>query len=114
MFWRAYKTERSEDFTDAVSELIANNRSAPLFKELSEATEKIKTRRFGQRAGGLTGVIPVDLLSRAATTGTKANRTYVEECLKLLRDKIEGKINPVQFEEGCQYLEEVAGIIRNP
>lgn len=48
------------------------------------------------------------MVQTAARANRKADTEYVKLCVKLLRDRLSGKLDQKQFLEGCDYLQEVA------
>jgi hypothetical protein len=107
MFWKAFQNETLEDFRDAVSELIASQRSVPLFKEISDALARTKARERERRQRDNASIAYV-----LNPHNEQADRDFVKICMNLLRDKTLGKIGETQFEQGCGYLDQTANQLR--
>ncbi len=110
LFWRAFKSVAAGVFTEAVDECIGTQRQPPLFKELTEAVAQAGMReaervRHQMHRSSFLGIME-DALPKTP------NKEFAAACVKLVKDKIRGVINSRQFEEGCQYLEQVAAINR--
>jgi hypothetical protein len=107
LFWRAFQHVMDNVFEDAVDELIANCRSAPMMKELDAAVIKAKGRDHEQRKmSQLQSANPIALL----TGGTKREfmPEFMGECYDLLEKLKTRQITMKQFEEGCDLLDQVA------
>lgn len=112
-FWYQLSKFSDEFMTDAVSEFIANSRSAPLLNEFLEYQEQ-HSRRKGFYHG-----IPheTDIASLMQKAYNPADYSDPD-----VRERIQGRINLVkqysgrlitrrQFDEGCDYYDRAAGII---
>jgi hypothetical protein len=109
IFWRAFQSGTTDQvFSDALDELIANSRYAPMLDDLSKAVEQAKIRQYSNR--GMGGFI--ETLDAAARNNKSADPEFVAACMKLLRQYLGRKpeITKDQFEQGCGYLDEVAKI----
>ncbi len=112
LFWRAFANCFATDFEDAVSECVANRRAPPMLKELGEAIESAKSRRLSYRGPGGIG----DVLRQAEASNKLANPELVRECVKLFERRHapkhgEGPLTYEQFQQGCDYLDDVAVVM---
>lgn len=109
--WSAFKGVSSSVFGEAISDCIANQRSAPLLSELSKAVETAKVRESSFRFDRSHS--PLDAMQGAADSNKTADPEFVKACMKLLKDKLDGRISHDNFLQGCNLLDEAARIL-NP
>lgn len=98
-------------FERAVTRLIATKRIAPLTPEIMEAVEAVWAEDK-QRARESSGSADIYSQLQSASKRTTADPDFVKACLKLLRDRLDGKLNHKQFIEGCDLLDEAARSLR--
>lgn len=113
ILWRAFQRVSITDFADAVTECLASHRSAPLAKEVDKEIQEVQRRNAQDRIyRGLGAARPMDPLVSAALENKTADPEFVKACMKLLRDKQNGVITHEQFLQGCDYLDQVAGVMK--
>jgi hypothetical protein len=107
VLWAQFKKVENIEFADAVTYLIANYRAAPMLheieKEVQLAINRSQEHWLRSADRNLYGIV-----QDAAKYNKKADPEFVKACLKLLRDKLDGKINNKQFNEGCDLLDKAA------
>jgi len=108
ILWRAFQNVYDDDFEEAVDQLIANSRMAPMLDGLAKAVDEAKVRRNQRNLRSGIGIPGFGKLLEEASTKTSANSEFVKACLKLLQDKIGKNLNKTQFLQGCDYLDTVA------
>lgn len=109
LFWQALNTYQDQQFERAVTRCIQTERAAPLIPALLKALDGvIASEKQRQRETALDFHTPYGALLNASNN-TPANKDYVQACLKLIRDKISGRLNHAGFLEGCDFLEKNAG-----
>lgn len=107
--WQAFSNCHDDDFIAAVDNLIATQPAKykpPLFEEISKAVENAKVRRNQNER---TGRSMIDVLHDASFKS--ANPDYAKACVKHIRDKLDGKLTPEQWEQGCYYLEQTGKML---
>jgi hypothetical protein len=115
IIFHAFKHVSDIDFAEAVTECIANHRAAPLVKELDRELQEVQKRNASDRiyrglgAAGVGGAI-----SQAAAANKTADKEFVKACMKLWKDYTGGRINHMQYMQGCDYLDQAAGLYRRP
>lgn len=110
LIWNAVRHQDDRLFEQAVTHCMQTLRSAPLVPELLKALESvIAQKKQLERESALHRVSdPISALLEAGKVNKGADKEFVQACLKLLQDKTNGKLNHIQFVEGCEYLDEAA------
>lgn len=109
ILYQAFKDVSTQTFTDAVTDCIANGRSAPLVSELQKSVELAKVRESQGRAAGIANFYGI--LQNASELNETADKTLVKERLNLLRDYLAKKITKQIFDEGCDFFDQVGNKI---
>ena len=109
--WAVTKRETDGTFERAINWLIQTHRSPPLVPEILKAIERIKAEDK-QRARESSGSADIYSQLQSASKRTTADPDFVKACLKLLRERLDGKLNHKQFIEGCDLLDEAARSLR--
>ena len=109
LIWEAVRNYKDYEFEQAVTRCIQTERVAPLVPGLLKALDNvIASQRQRARENAVAAIqTPIDALLHASNN-TPANKDYVQACLKLIRDKISGRLNHDGFLEGCDFLEKNA------
>lgn len=110
LIWEAVRNYKDYEFEQAVTRCIQTERVAPLVPGLMKALDSvIASTRQRYRENAMAAIqTPLDALLHASNN-TPANKDYVQACLKLIRDKIGGRLSHAGFLEGCEFLEKNAG-----
>lgn len=109
LLWQAFQTINDDEFTDAVTWLVANRPARltpPLMKELSGACDEARRRSIESRArgGGNLG----EMLNEAGRVNKTADPDFVRACLQTITDFINRKCSMAQFIDNCDALDSVA------
>jgi hypothetical protein len=105
LLWGAFRDVPESAFTDAVTDCLLNQRSAPLVDELSKAAELAKTRASSAR---ISGNAFANVLGEAATHTGHAEPDYVRACMAHLNRFLHKQITRAEFDEGCDRLDDLA------
>jgi len=109
VLWKAFGTCSANDFAEAVTECLANHRSAPLVKEIGdELTKASERRKESDRMDYQARSTPIGQLEDALKK--TPNKEFAKECIKILQRKLNKAITPEQFEEACNLLDQAAAI----
>jgi len=110
IIFNAFKDVANFDFRDAVTDCIANCRSAPLLKELTEAVVKAKNNYYQQKrideANLNKGMFGIE------NNGT-ADPEFAKKCVELFKQFDERKITREQFGQGCDLLNQASKLYKN-
>ncbi len=98
---------RDDHFERTITRLIATKRTAPLVTEITEAYEAILSEDRQRSRENAPTVGMLGQLQEAARR-TTADKDFVKACMKLLEDKLDGRITHDQFLQGCGLLDEAA------
>jgi hypothetical protein len=110
VFFNALRDVSNYDFRDAVTYCLANQRSAPMLSELTEAIAKAKSIYFEQKR--------IDELKKDSFLNIEnnggADPEFVAKCKELITAFWDKKITKKQFDEGCDLLDQAAKLYRRP
>jgi hypothetical protein len=99
--------EVSVDFFSALVDYSLDTmRGAPMLEDFTRVEIEVKKRQSQERAVGGLGL--VGIMRRASDDNRVADKEFVKACLKLLQDKLNGKLTSEQFAQGCEMLDDVA------
>lgn len=114
LFWRTLKTTPDSVFVEAIDELIANSRGAPMLKEILTATEEARVRDAERKAdwaradtwkrgrSGFDGVVQ--------DAADKCSTAFAKDCATLLVQKMRKEITLEEFNASMDLLDQaVAG-----
>lgn len=108
MLWESCKKHHIDWFKQAVKFFMNSSRSAPLPKDFDEFFEQKKSEETAQKYLNPTGDRDAYGILEGAAVQTKADADYVKACMTHLKSFLDRKITRQQFDEGCDYLDEVA------
>lgn len=109
-FYNAFKDVANFDFRDAVTDCIANSRSAPLLKELTEAVIKAKNNYFHQKR--IDEAEQKNAYLNIPDDGT-CDKEFKNKCMELYNSFMDKKITRDQFYQGCDLLDQAAKLYKN-
>lgn len=102
LLWRAFQSVDDGIFSATVDRLIFAARAAPKGPEIEKMLKECTMEASQNRSMGGRGIPQI---MQDAAKNSPADPDFVKACTKHLRDKMEGRITPAQFQEGCQALE---------
>lgn len=111
LLWHAWERVDDGVFTDVVDRALITQRAAPLAEDLARIEGELREERARARLGSTPGEAIGGIwgqMQRAARHTKGCDKEFVQACLKLLRDKLSGRLSHKQFLEGCDYLDQVA------
>lgn len=106
VLFRAFRDVLPETFRDAVSELLASSRQAPLLDEIEKACAQVSSRENERLRLGSGDEDPFALMAKAAQVSP--NREFAAACMSLVSDKLSHRISPRQFDEAVTLLKQTA------
>jgi len=110
--WTVFKDVMDDTFTGMIDIAIDRMRQAPLADDLGKFEQEVKNREFQNRVSYGAGRSQFGQVigdAEKANNKTKsADPDFVKACIKLLKDKTEGRITKAQFLEGCDALDQLA------
>jgi hypothetical protein len=101
------KSLTDEKFQDIVSEAIANNRSAPMLKELSELAARPSRADEVHRGNSNYGTL--ELLKKTADRAP--NKEFANMCVKHVANYQAKRISKAEFLQGCDEIDKMAAQI---
>jgi hypothetical protein len=110
ILWAAFKDVANYDFRDAVTHCLGTAKSAPLVPELEKAVLIARNNYYAKQRMEEANVLGA--LEQVADNNTTADPEFVDKCLKLLDDLYQKKITKVQFDEGCNLLDQAAKLYK--
>lgn len=110
LFWKAFEQVPDAVFAAAVDLLIAEQRSPPMLKEISQAVEQAKVTSNMGRMGGNAFA---NVLGEAMDNNKAAHPEFVQACLDLFRKRYcerdpRKRYSSEQFNQGLDYLDALA------
>ncbi len=104
LFWLAFERVTDEVFSEAVDELIATNRSAPLLREIESAVSEAKVRDAERRR--LSGAGYLETLRDAqAKAPNQQTKEFAKGCVDLVTRLTSRKISKEHFLQACDMLD---------
>ena len=108
--WKGLKGLSEAFFAEIVDEALDTCRSAPLMEDFGKLEIEVGKRRAQgriydsfSRAGS-----PADALEEAARNNKTADPEFVKACMRLMKDKEDGRISSEQFFQMCDELDRLA------
>ena len=107
LFWKAFQHTDDMVFAEAVDDLIANRKSAPMLDDIEEAVQEARVRDRQRRQ--VPSRNQIQMLQDASNAATDPKvKEFSRACIKLLHDKVTGRITKEQFLQGCDMMDRAA------
>lgn len=111
ILWDHFKMETDAKFLRMVTRALGTLRSAPLVPELLKIQEDITTEDKNRERDRYLGDASFQgVMAHAAKNNKRADPEFVKQCMKLLKDKLDGRITHEQFLQGCDLLDIAASV----
>lgn len=110
LIWHTVKNLPNSFMEPTVNYMVGHYRSFPNVKDFLEKATEFESRGKTRQTLGNGSVR--DVLNHAAKH-TGADKEFVSKCGQLLRQLTTGKINKVQFDQGCDLLDQAAKMYPN-
>jgi hypothetical protein len=109
LFWKAFNSVADDVFEAAVDLLIAEQRTAPMLKEISAAVERAKVTANSAR---MAGNAFANVLGELIDKNQAAHPEHIGACIELFKKRYcerdpAKRYSPEQFAQGLEYLEEL-------
>lgn len=117
LFWKAFQHTEETVFVEAMDDLIANRRLAPMLEDLEKAVRESKNRDSERR--NRSAALPVDFVETLQDAQKRTQdpqvREFASRCVGYVKDltAVPPRLNRRQFEEACDLLDQTAEIM-NP
>lgn len=92
--------------------MLGNSRSAPMVGDLDKAVNQAITNSYSTRTSGSYSL--ANTLLEAQGANKRADKQFVDACMKHIKLFMTGGITKQQFDQGCDDLDRLASVINPP
>jgi len=108
LIWHRFKDTANHVFTALVTGALNSLRSPPLADDLSKLEQEYTRNEAQLRIQMRHDISFGRQIEELAKNNRTADPEFVQGCLKLLRDRQNGKLTEEQFLQGCDYFDQIA------
>lgn len=107
IYFRVFCRHDISIFSESVDDLIANNRSAPMLQEITDAIQEVLSRKRTSEAQTQRSLLETfdDLTENHTSLESK---DFARACTELLKRKLKGEFSTAQWSQACDYLDDCA------